>query len=207
MSEVADADTPWASKDATLVWRGTSTGKCDTNAINSRMMLCKKWFKSDDPRIDVGMTQIVQRCTKATPYKKPKKSMKTLLKSKYHLIVNGNDKATGLNWALLSNSVPFMVEPDVESWLLEASLKAWEHYIPIKPDFSDLSDKVDWAERNDGEAERIAKAGREYVQQFGTVKEEMAVQAAVLAAYLDRTDITDGGVGVKLEGNCSLGGQ
>jgi hypothetical protein len=207
MKNVASADIPWASKNATLVWRGVSTGRCDTGAENSRMMLVHKWFKSSDSRIDVGMTQVVQNCNIASAYKKGEKSMAGLLKSKYHLLVNGNDKPSGLNWVLLSNSVPFMVEPDIESWLLEASLKAWEHYIPIKPDFSDLSDKVDWAEQNDGEAERIAKAGREYVQQFGTVKEEMAVQAAVLAAYLDRTDIKDGGADVKLDGNCSHGGQ
>merc|ERR1719401_2412806 len=131
--------------------------------------------------------------------------MKTLLKSKYQLLVNGNDKPSGLNWALLSNSVPFMVEPDIESWLLEASLQAWEHYIPLKSDFSDLSDKIDWAVQHDGEAERIAMAGREYVQQFETFKEEAAVQAAVLGAYLDRVQITTG-EGDVLQGDCSRKG-
>jgi len=202
MKKVADADIPWASKNATLVWRGVSTGKCDTGAKNSRMMLCKKWYNSTDSRIDVGMTDVVQNCHLARRYKKHGMSMKSLLTSKYHLLVNGNDKPSGLNWVLLSNSVPFMVEPDIESWLLEASLKPWEHYIPIKPDFSDLSTKVDWAVQNDAEAERISKAGQEYVQQFGTTAEEMAVQAAVLAAYIDRMDIADGGASVKLEGTC-----
>ncbi|CAK0839554.1 unnamed protein product [Prorocentrum cordatum] len=181
MNKVADADIPWASKSATLVWRGVSTGTCDTGAVNSRMMLCNKWYSSTDSRIDVGITAVAQNCNLAGRYMKPAKSMEQLLTTKYHLLVNGNDKPSGLNWVLLSNSVPFMVEPDIESWLLEASLKPWEHYIPIKPDFSDLSEKVDWAVQNDGEAERIAKAGKEYVQQFGTTEEEMAVQAAALA--------------------------
>jgi len=192
MAKVAQADSQWAEKKAKLVWRGVSTGTCDTKAINSRMMLCDKWFNSSDPRIDVAMTEVVQGCYGASKYRKGAASMEQLLKFKYHLVVNGNDKASGLNWVLLSNSVPVMVEPDIESWLLESSLKAWEHYIPIKPDFSDLGEKVNWAVENDVEVERIAKAGAEYVQQFGTLTQEMAVEAAVLAAYLDRMHVTDG---------------
>merc|ERR1719310_174158 len=120
------------------------------------MMLCKKWFHTSPSVIDVGFNEIVQDCSAASQYMKPTMSMLTMLQSKYILVVNGNDKATGLNWALASNSVPFMVEPDVESWLLESSLKAWEHYVPIEADFSDLSSQVDWAVANDGAAERIA---------------------------------------------------
>lgn len=104
-----------------------------------------------------------------------------------------------MNWALASNSVPFMVEPDIESWLLESSLKAWEHYVPIKADFSDLSSQVDWAVANDGAAERIAEAGKEYMRQFGTAEGETKVKAAVLTAYLDRVDIKR--PGTRLEGS------
>ncbi|CAK0793299.1 unnamed protein product [Prorocentrum cordatum] len=203
MAAVPSYDIPWGSKSARVVWRGVSTGKCSATAVNSRMMLCDRWFRSSDARIDVGMTSIVQGCGEAKKFVKPGMSMKGMLQSKYILVVNGNDKASGLNWALLSNSVPFMVEPDVESWLLESNLKAWVHYIPVKPDFSDLSSQVDWAVENDSEAERIAKAGKEYVRQFGSATAEAIVQAAVLTAYLDRVNVKTGGLKGHLEGECS----
>lgn len=189
LGEVPRADVSWAQKNAKLVWRGASTGRCDAYFNNTRMMLVRKYFHSQDARIDVGFSEALQHCDAARSYVKPGMNMQTVLKSKYVMVAQGNDKASGLNWALASNSVPFMVEPDIESWLLESSLKAWEHYIPIEPDFSDLSSQVKWAVQNDGEAERIAKAGKEYMQQFKNRKTEMDIEAAVLASYLDRMDI------------------
>jgi hypothetical protein len=207
LSEVPMRDIPFQAKAVKLRWRGVSTGKCDAHVENSRMMLCKKWFSSSDARIDVGFNEVVQNCTAAHEYVKRKMDMKELLEAKYILVVNGNDKASGLNWALASESVPFMVEPDIESWLLESSLKAWEHYVPVQPDFSDLSSQIDWAENNADEAKRIAKAGQNYMRQFGTTlaerKAEKMIQAAILTAYLDRVEIKTGGVDSRLEGNCS----
>jgi len=205
LGEVPRVDVPWALKQSKLVWRGGSTGKCDSTLNNTRMKLVKKYFYSDDKRIDVGFHEAIQNCKEAKSYQKPAMSMRTLLKSKYLLVAQGNDKASGLNWALASNSVPFMVEPDIESWLLESSLKAWEHYVPISPDFSDLRSQIDWAVKNDGDAERIAKAGQEYMKQFKNRKTETDIEAAVLTAYLDRVDIRESkmfGIDGHLEGKC-----
>ncbi|CAK0799807.1 unnamed protein product [Prorocentrum cordatum] len=189
VGQVPGADVSWSQKRTQLVWRGASTGRCDAYFNNTRMMLVRKYFHSQDPRIDVGFSEALQHCDAARSYVKPGMSMQTVLAAKYVLVAQGNDKASGLNWALASNSVPFMVEPDIESWLLESSLKAWEHYIPIEPDFSDLGSQVEWAVQNDGEAERIAKAGKDYMQQFKNRKTETDIEAAVLTAYLDRMDV------------------
>jgi hypothetical protein len=203
VSEVSRADIPFHSKMPRVVWRGVSTGKCNVNSVNSRMMLCKKWFHTNSSLIDVGFNSIVQGCSAGSHYVKPPMSMQSQLRAKYILVVNGNDKASGLNWALASNSVPFMVEPDIESWLLESSLQAWEHYVPIRPDFSDLMQQLDWAKKNDNEAQRIAMAGKEFMKQFGSAARETSIEAAVLTAYLDRMKITTGGANGKLEGSCS----
>jgi len=202
LDEVRRLDSPFTSKQSRLVWRGVSTGKCNASSPNSRMMLCKKWFHTSSDLIDVGFNEIVQGCSAASSYMKPSMSMLTMLQSKYILVVNGNDKATGLNWALASNSVPFMVEPDVESWLLESSLEAWKHYVPVKPDFSDLRKQVEWAKQNNRDALAIARAGKEFMKQFGPEAVETAVEAAVLTAYLDRTTFVTGGGAGSLEGNC-----
>jgi glycosyltransferase involved in cell wall biosynthesis len=37
-----------------------------------------------------------------------------------------------------------------------------EHYIKVKPDLSDLVDKLEWAAANDEEAKRIAMNGRQF---------------------------------------------
>jgi len=205
LSELRLNDLPWSLKSKELVWRGISTGICNASSPNTRLMLCKKWFASPDTRIDVGFTGVVQNCSEAAEYVKGKKSMAAQLRSKYILVVNGNDKASGLNWALASNSVPFMVEPDVESWLLESSLSAWVHYVPVKPDFSDLSSLLDWASDNDAAAERIAQSGKEYMDKFRNTRTEMNISAAVLTAYFDRVEITAPGDAFprNLENECS----
>jgi hypothetical protein len=202
LDEVRRLDSPFSSKKPNLVWRGVSTGKCNASSPNSRMMLCKKWFHTSSGVIDVGFNEIVQGCSAATAYMKPTMSMLKMLQSKYIMVVNGNDKATGLNWALASNSVPFMVKPDVESWLLESSLEAWKHYVPVKPDFSDLGQQVEWAKNNNRDALDIARAGKEFMRRFGSEAKETRVEAAVLTAYLDRVAFATGGDGGSLEGRC-----
>jgi len=47
-------------------------------------------------------------------------------------------------------------------------LMAWEHYIPINNDVSDLMEKVAWLNAHPGDAERIGRAGRLFAQQFLT---------------------------------------
>ncbi|KPA20209.1 hypothetical protein shim_37070 [Shimia sp. SK013] len=39
-------------------------------------------------------------------------------------------------------------------------LKAWEHYVPVKSDLSDLFEKYDWVRENDAQAREIAQEGR-----------------------------------------------
>ena len=114
------------------------------------------------------------------------------LKAKYIMVVNGNDKASGLNWVMASNSVPFMTRPTIESWMLESSLNAGEHYVEIEPDFSDLVPKLDWATANPSAVERIAKASSEYMRKFFNRDKEANINGAVLTAYLTRVQVEVG---------------
>jgi len=197
VSDVGDQDSPLSSKLEELVWRGASTGDCNASLPGSRMMLVSKHFDKDS-RIDVGMSLLVQDCDEARLYYKGPMTMRELLERKYILVVNGNDKATGLNWILASNSVPFMIEPTIESWLVESSLKAWVHYVPVKPDFSDLSSRLDWARANPGKVSEIAEAGKRHVGTFSDPKTEADVEGAVLTAYLDRVEVVSGGTADKM---------
>lgn len=40
------------------------------------------------------------------------------------------------------------------------ALKPWKHYIQLKGNLSDPVEKVEWAQENDGEAEKTAKEGQ-----------------------------------------------
>lgn len=61
-----------------------------------------------------------------------------LLRSRYILCIDGNDVPSGLYWALQSNSLVFRMSTGWET-MLDFGLRPWEHYVPVKPDGSDLA--------------------------------------------------------------------
>lgn len=44
-------------------------------------------------------------------------------------------------------------------------LRAWEHYVPVKRDLSDLVDRVSWALGHDEEAYEISNKAREFANE------------------------------------------
>lgn len=60
-----------------------------------------------------------------------------MLRHRYILCIDGNDVPSGLYWALQSNSVAFRMSTGWET-LLDIGLRPWVHYVPVKPDGSDL---------------------------------------------------------------------
>lgn len=77
------------------------------------------------------------------------------IKYKYLISVDGNTAAwQRVPWILQSGSVLLLVDTDIEEWFY-SDLKAWEHYVPIKADFSDLIEKIEWLRKNDDEAKAI----------------------------------------------------
>ena len=53
-------------------------------------------------------------------------SVKEMLKNKAIIMMEGNDVASGLKWALYSSSVVMMPVPTVTSWALEEMLQPWK---------------------------------------------------------------------------------
>jgi hypothetical protein len=45
-------------------------------------------------------------------------------------------------------------------------MKEWEHYIPIKPDLSDIEEKYKWAIENDDKCKKIAENGRIFAEKL-----------------------------------------
>jgi hypothetical protein len=48
-------------------------------------------------------------------------------------------------WILASTSVLFKPTTKLYQWFYDG-LIPWQNYIPVRPDFSDLIDKIEWAE-------------------------------------------------------------
>jgi len=83
------------------------------------------------------------------------------------IISPGNDLASNLLWALLSNSLviapanyahhSIFVNPNI--------FKPWIHFVPIENlDCSDFHDKIDYCLTHDKECQKIAENGTEYIK-------------------------------------------
>jgi hypothetical protein len=154
-------DPPWEMKKSDIIWRGADTSR------GLRLNFVKKF----QPLYNVGFSSYVQDALKEPHlYKKEyirgSLSISDMLKYKYLPVVDGNDKASSLNWVLASNSVPLMPIPRFHSWVCEKFLKPGKHFVEVKPDFSDLPEKLDWCRANDEECKQIALEGSTYMSQF-----------------------------------------
>ena len=88
------------------------------------------------------------------------------LKYKYILSIEGNDVATGLKWQLASNSVVFMAKPTTVSFLMEDLLLPYVHYVPVKDDYSNLVEMVQWAWKNDEKCKWISEQATMYMERL-----------------------------------------
>lgn len=184
-------DTPFEKKKNVVFWRGVSTGSSkhfsaknwDPRPAN-RFTLVENWFnKTND--IDVGFSFIHRDWLKPKYQKYVKAScdINHFLKFKYILSIEGNDKDSGLNWKLNSNSLVFMAKPRVTSWLMETTLIPNKHYILLNDDFSDLQEKLEWCNNNQDKCIEIIKNANEFMKQFSDKKMEENLEIQVLNTY------------------------
>ena len=176
-------DIPFDMKKDIVYWRGVTTG--DINKPANRFQLLDKWFNKHN-YIDIGFTQIVQGKGKWIPYMKGRNVWpSTFLKHKYLLSVEGNDKDSGLNWKLNSNSLVLMAKPRCQSWLMESKLVPGFHYILLKDDFSDLNEKVIWCHYHQNECKEIIKNAKKYMKQFSNNTVETMIEKTLITTYFD----------------------
>ena len=105
------------------------------------------------------------------------------LKYKYLLSVRGNDKDSGLQWKLNSNSVVLMTRPSITSWLMESTLIPDFHYVLLKDDFSDLKEKLDWCNNNQDKCKNIVMNANLFMKQFSDTKLEEKLEIEVINKY------------------------
>ena len=116
---------------------------------------------------------------------KPKATIADFGRCKYQLSNEGNDVATGLKWQLYTDSVVVMPPPTMETWALEGALEPFVHYVPVKRDWSDLEERLMWAEAHPAAAANISANARAHVLRVlgASVASERRVVMAVLRGY------------------------
>ena len=169
-------DYDWIKKYPIAVWFGSTTGQDNlwenpSLLKNTRYQIVKLSHENPD-FIKAGFTDIVQYARKR--YEKYDKTIlekvsKVVdleqIKYKYIVIADGNVSTYGYFWVLASGSVPLKQESDHVQYF-EKWLEPFVHYVPIKRDFSDLLEKIEWLRENDNKAKEIANNARNFAKDY-----------------------------------------
>ena len=118
---------------------------------------------------------------------KPHISMYDHLNYKFILAIEGFDVATNLKWIMSSNSLAVMPRPTYETWFMEGTLIPNYHYVEIRPDYSDLEERMHYYIEHPEEAEAIIAHAHEYIAQFRDRRRERIISLLVLQRYFERT--------------------
>jgi hypothetical protein len=129
-------DTPWYKKKDMAIFRGQLTGTKDgydktmsdeENCLNLRR--CRLVYKhGNSSLIDASLTSTRGRLPtilNGVTLESEKVTVDYLLQYKGIIMIEGNDVASGLKWALLSQSVVLMPHPKHTSWCMEELLQPW----------------------------------------------------------------------------------
>ncbi len=102
---------------------------------------------------------------------------------KFILCLEGNDVASNLKWVMSSNSLAVMPRPKYETWYMEGTLIPDYHYVEIKPDYSNLEERLKYYISHPEEAQAIIDNAHEYANQFRRRKTERITGLMVLQKY------------------------
>ena len=168
---------PFEKKEDLIIFRGDANGK------PGRISFFEKWF--GHPKC--SLVDTAKHSTNPQEWKGGKMTIKEHLKYRYILALEGVDVATNLKWVMSSNSIAIMPRPVYEIWFMEGKLIPNYHYIEIKPDYSDLLERVEYYNNHIDEAKEIIRHANEYASQFRDKKREKLIQLLVMDKYFKNT--------------------
>lgn len=165
------------SKVDKAIFRGAVYQQC-------RIDFMEKYFGSE--WVDCGDTGNSPR---KSEWKQPSITLYDHLTYKFIMAIEGWDVASNLKWIMSSNSIAVMPKPTVETWFMEGTLIPNYHYIEIKPDYSDLPEKLQYYIAHPEQAQKIIDHAHEYVKQFLDKDREDLIHLLVLKKYFSLTNL------------------
>jgi hypothetical protein len=198
LSQISQWDTPWSEKEDKAIFRGQLTGSKDFykrkesdlfNCMN--MKRCRLVYNhAKSKTVDAKLTSTRRRLPhvlNGVPLVAPKSFPEDLLKYKGLVMIEGNDVASGLKWALLSQSVVLMPPPQHSSWAMEELLVPWVHYIPLDEFATNIEERMQWILENDKEAQRIAERATLWMEDLvfhpDAAEDDRLIQEEIMRRY------------------------
>jgi hypothetical protein len=132
------------------------------------------------PQTDIGDTR--KAVITSTTYR-PFMSIAAQLENKFIISVEGNDVSSSIKWIMASNSLAFMTKPKFEGWFMQGKLIPNHHFVLLRDDYSDLSEKIDYYSRNTDAALEIIANAHKHVEQFFDYKREKLISLLVAQKY------------------------
>ena len=183
----------FSDKKNTAIWRGCANGGewgWDLRPGN-RFCLVEHALNNPSPLFDIKFSKYPRETLKEVYYPvatgKPYPIHK-MREHKYIISVEGNDKDTGLNWKLKSNSAVLMARPRITSWLMEEKLIPNFHYIELRDDFKDLEEKIEWCNNHYKEVIEIIKNAHHFMSQFEDESREDLIQEKTIEKHFELVD-------------------
>lgn len=88
-----------------------------------------------------------------------------MIRYKYILDIDGNASTWDATaWKLNSGSVILKTDSCWNQWFFD-KYKAWEHYVPVKDDMSDLQQQFEWCEAHQAECEQMIRRCKQLFQE------------------------------------------
>lgn len=168
-------------KDDRAIFRG------HIGTRENRALFCRMY--ADNPRVDAADTLPgATEGHKHTSQMKPMMSFYEHLRFRYIMALEGNDVASNLKWIMSSRSAAVMPKPTCETWFMEGRLVGGVHYVEIRPDFSDLEEKMDHYSNHLDELRTIVDNANRYVAQFRDPRRERYIALLVMQKYFKMTN-------------------
>lgn len=198
----ADA-VPWQQRSAAIVWRGSTTGygvvapedmRADYPGLLPRTRMCLLLKGMDD--VDARFVQVLQVDRPSLARQRLQEagiigeriSVSAWGSRKFALDIDGNANAWSnlFTRLLLGCCVIKVASPaGYRQWYYD-DLRAWEHFVPVASDVSDLVEKIEWCRANDAACSEIAASGRRFAM-ARTYETEMSHAAERIKLRLART--------------------
>jgi hypothetical protein len=166
----------FAEKSNRVIFRG------DIFQKPGRIAFMKRWF--GDPDCDLG--ELGSRIERQE-WVGSRLTLYQHLDYKFIMSLEGYDVASNLKWVMSSNSLAVMPRPTCETWYMEGRLIPNYHYVEVKPDFSDLKERMAYYAEHQDEAQQIINHAHEWVNQFRDKKREKLISLLVLDKYFRMT--------------------